>query len=74
MWDELNQKDDEELRKLIKDVYGNYVIQKFLEYEHLPEIRISIAKLLENNVFDLSKNTYGCRVVQKAMEVRPVCL
>ncbi|CAG9317428.1 unnamed protein product [Blepharisma stoltei] len=53
---------------LLVDVFGNYVVQKVLEYGNL-EQRRSIANLMSGRVIELSTHMYGCRVVQKALEV-----
>mmetsp|Transcript_21372 Transcript_21372/g.46751 ORF Transcript_21372/g.46751 Transcript_21372/m.46751 type:complete len:1134 (+) Transcript_21372:1-3402(+) len=55
---------------LMTDVFGNYVIQKFLEHGS-PEHRLKLAGQLKDNVMSLSLQMYGCRVVQKALEVLP---
>lgn len=53
--------------KLIQDVFGNYVIQKF--FEHGNELQKNLlAKAMEGHVLPLSLQMYGCRVVQKAIE------
>ncbi|KAL0315969.1 UNVERIFIED_CONTAM: Pumilio6, chloroplastic [Sesamum radiatum] len=50
------------------DVFGNYVIQKLFEYGS-PEERKDLANQLEGQILPLSLQMYGCRVVQKAVEV-----
>jgi hypothetical protein len=55
-------------QELMQDVFGNYVIQKFLEHGS-PGNRRSLAGMMQYDVLLLSTHTYGCRVVQKALEV-----
>lgn len=52
----------------MQDVFGNYVIQKFLEHGS-PEQRQCLADMMLKDVRRLSTHTYGCRVIQKALEV-----
>ncbi|ETS76308.1 hypothetical protein PFICI_11695 [Pestalotiopsis fici W106-1] len=53
--------------QLSKDVFGNYVIQKF--FEHGSQIQKKIlADAMKGKLADLSLQMYGCRVVQKALE------
>lgn len=54
--------------KLMTDVFGNYVIQKFFEYGD-PEQRKELADQLSGQILPLSLQMYGCRVIQKALEV-----
>ena len=56
-------------RRLVTDVFGNYVVQKFLELgDGEQRDRLADAALV-GNVLQLSLQMYGCRVVQKALEV-----
>eukprot|EP00743_Colponemidia_sp_Colp-15_P003429 GILK01003703.1.p1 GENE.GILK01003703.1~~GILK01003703.1.p1 ORF type:complete len:886 (-),score=146.11 GILK01003703.1:435-3092(-) len=55
--------------RLMTDVFGNYVIQKFFEHVGTPEQQRVLATHLEGHVLPLSLQMYGCRVVQKALEV-----
>lgn len=65
---------------LMMDVFGNYVVQKFLEYGTEAQ-QAHLAGVLKGNVMALSLQMYGCRVIQKAIEVHvpnslvgcPVC-
>jgi pumilio RNA-binding family len=57
--------------KLMEDLFGNYVIQKFFEFGSTPQIEV-LCDLLKCAVFKLSLQTYGCRVVQKAIECLPL--
>ena len=52
------------------DVFGNYVVQKFLEHG-TPAQRARLAGAMRASVKALSLQMYGCRVIQKAIEVRP---
>ncbi|KAJ0089730.1 hypothetical protein Patl1_14205 [Pistacia atlantica] len=54
--------------KLMTDVFGNYVIQKFFEYGS-PQQRKELANQLVGQILHLSLQMYGCRVIQKALEV-----
>ncbi|KAL9254725.1 Pumilio homolog 6, chloroplastic-like protein [Drosera capensis] len=54
--------------KLMTDVFGNYVIQKFFEYG-TPEQRKELANKLKGQISSLSMQMYGCRVIQKALDV-----
>jgi len=51
----------------MKDVFGNYVIQKILE-KGAPKHKRELFEKIKGNVANLSLHTYGCRVVQKALE------
>jgi pumilio RNA-binding family len=52
---------------LMKDVFGNYVIQKLFEHG-TPEMRLQFIDQMQGHILSLSLGTYGCRVVQKALE------
>lgn len=54
---------------LMTDVFGNYVVQKFLDHGS-EQHRLKLAGHLKGNVLSLSLQMYGCRVIQKALEVR----
>jgi pumilio RNA-binding family len=54
--------------KLMTDVFGNYVIQKFFEHGS-PEQRRELADHFVGQMLPLSLQMYGCRVIQKALEV-----
>lgn len=56
--------------QLMSDLFGNYVIQKFFEFGNQEQIMTLIRKM-EGQVVALSFHTYGCRVVQKAIENIP---
>jgi pumilio RNA-binding family len=53
---------------LSKDVFGNYVIQNLLEFGTQPQ-RLKILQNVLNSAISLSLHSYGCRVVQKALEI-----
>lgn len=50
--------------QLMRDLYGNYVIQKFLEIGTQGQKK-ALATTMKPIFFELSMNIYGCRVVQK---------
>lgn len=52
---------------LRNDVFGNYVIQKLLEYG-TDHIKLSLYTTFQNEMLEMSLQMYGCRVVQKAFE------
>lgn len=51
---------------LMKDVFGNYVMQKFFEHGDQEQKRLLVQKM-RGRVAELAKDTYGCRVVQSAL-------
>ncbi|KAI1350459.1 ARM repeat-containing protein [Xylaria sp. FL0043] len=53
--------------QLMKDVFGNYVIQKFLEHGALFQKRV-LAMQMMGKLTELSNQMYSCRVVQKALD------
>jgi len=55
--------------RLITDVFGNYVIQKLFELGAAVGAREILCAELQGRVFSLSVHMYGCRVVQKALEL-----
>lgn len=54
--------------RLCTDVFGNYAIQKFFEYGTYQQQQ-ALAHKMRGNVLSLSMQMYGCRVVQKAIDV-----
>lgn len=56
---------------LMTDVFGNYVIQKFLEYGTLLQQKLLVERMTEN-MLSLALQVYGCRVIQRALEVTQV--
>jgi pumilio RNA-binding family len=55
------------IRRLRNDVFGNYVVQKLLDFG-TPKVKADIRDTLEGEMVQLSLQMYGCRVVQKALE------
>lgn len=53
---------------LCKDVFGNYIIQRLLSLNN-PNIVRQFVEKIKNNLIEISISTYGCRVIQKAIEV-----
>jgi pumilio RNA-binding family len=54
------------IRRLRNDVFGNYVVQKLLDFG-TPGVKADIRETLKGEL-QLSLQMYGCRVVQKALE------
>jgi pumilio RNA-binding family len=52
---------------LIKDRFGNYVYQKIFERGNT-EHKKAIFSLIRGHIVELSEHSYGCRVVQKAID------
>lgn len=52
---------------LMSDVFGNYIIQKFLQYGTISQ-RAKLCRLMQGHVLELSLQMYGCRVIQKVLE------
>jgi len=50
--------------QLMRDVFGNYVIQKFFEHGNQVQKKL-LAGVMKGKVIDLSLQMYACRVVQK---------
>lgn len=50
--------------QLMTDVFGNYVIQKFMEHGDQMQ-KTLLLEQMKGHVLTLSLQTYGCRVVQK---------
>ena len=50
--------------QLMKDVFGNYVIQKFFKHGNRLQKK-ALAGQMKGKVVDLSMQMYACRVVQK---------
>lgn len=55
---------------LMTDQFGNYVIQKLLDHGG-EDVRAALGKEIQGRVLELTVNTFGCRIVQKALEVCP---
>lgn len=56
-----------QIRSLRENVFGNYVVQKLLDFG-TPKMKAEIQSTLEGEMVQLSLQMYGCRVVQKALE------
>lgn len=54
---------------LSKDVFGNYVIQKIFEQSSCSPRKSLIMQKFRGKIYELSLHMYGCRVIQKALEV-----
>lgn len=54
--------------QLMKDVFGNYVIQKLFEFGSQVQKKI-LAEKMKGKVVDLSVQVYACRVVQKVCAI-----
>ena len=50
------------------DPFGNYLVQKLLQYGTL-EQRVELATLTANSLVGIALNVHGTRVVQKMVEV-----
>eukprot|EP00344_Euplotes_crassus_P002262 CAMPEP_0197015916 /NCGR_PEP_ID=MMETSP1380-20130617/76151_1 /TAXON_ID=5936 /ORGANISM="Euplotes crassus, Strain CT5" /LENGTH=406 /DNA_ID=CAMNT_0042442253 /DNA_START=120 /DNA_END=1340 /DNA_ORIENTATION=+ len=58
----------EDSLNIMKDVFGNYVIQKILQFG--PEEHIqTLFNEIKGHILEMSKHIYGCRVVQRFIEV-----
>jgi len=55
------------IRQLRNDVFGNYVVQKLLDFG-TSKVKSDIRDTLTGEMLSLSLQMYGCRVVQKALE------
>eukprot|EP01065_Artemidia_motanka_P018961 TRINITY_DN2235_c1_g1_i6.p1 TRINITY_DN2235_c1_g1~~TRINITY_DN2235_c1_g1_i6.p1 ORF type:complete len:806 (+),score=222.08 TRINITY_DN2235_c1_g1_i6:167-2584(+) len=53
---------------LMKNVFGNYVLQRLLEHCSVT-MRKALAGCIKGHVIELSMHTYGCRIVQKCIEI-----
>lgn len=58
------------IRSLRNDVFGNYVVQKLLDFG-TDKIKEEIRLTMEGEMLPMSLQMYGCRVVQKALEALP---
>jgi mRNA-binding protein PUF3 len=58
--------------QLMKDVFANYVIQKFFEHGNQVQKKI-LAGHMKGKMVDLSTQTYSCRVVQKVTTPPAIC-
>lgn len=55
-------------QELVVDTFGNYVVQKFLDLVGV-EAQDKILCVLRGNMVSQACDQYGCRVVQKALQV-----
>ena len=53
--------------ELWNDVYGNFIVQKLLEFG-TPDMKGALANRLLSETITLSTKVYGCRVIQKALD------
>ncbi|KAL3807999.1 hypothetical protein ACHAXA_011161 [Cyclostephanos tholiformis] len=53
--------------ELWNDVYGNFIVQKLLEFG-TDGMKEGLAKRLRSETLSLSTRVYGCRVIQKALD------
>jgi len=49
-------------------VFGNYIVQRLLNSNN-PVIIKQFIESIKYNLTDISISTYGCRVIQKAIEI-----
>lgn len=55
------------IKEIVNDCFGNYLIQKLFDYLAEEQFCQLIA-LLQINIFDICTNSYGTRVIQKIIE------
>lgn len=53
--------------ELINDVFGNYVVQKLIEFGSIQQ-KTTIVDQILGHMLKLTKSKYGCRVIQKAFQ------
>lgn len=68
----------ESILVLMKDAFGNYVVQKMLEKANAAERKWMLQcicgdRLMPNRVVALSKDHHSCRVIQTALQVKTCC-
>lgn len=56
------------LLQLSSDVFANFCVQKLLEKADTEQLK-HLATAMKGSVLRLSLQTYGCRVIQKAVEI-----
>jgi len=59
--------ESKEFNRLMKDGFGNYVLQRMFENGSANQ-HLAIVDRLAGNVFDYATHPYGCRVIQKGLE------
>ena len=57
-----------DIQSLIKDQFGNYVIQHILEQGQNPEDRNKIVRSIKGKVIDLSNHKFASNVVEKSLQ------
>ncbi|KAK9821327.1 hypothetical protein WJX81_005298 [Elliptochloris bilobata] len=60
----------EQLSALAQDPFGNFTLQKLLE-RGSPQLRAALAAAVAGDVEAHTRHMYGCRVLQKLLEVEP---
>jgi len=55
------------LTDLITDVFGNYIVQSLIQYG-TEEMIAAICDQILGKMVHLTRNKYGCRVIQKAFD------
>ena len=50
------------------DPFGNYFIQKLIEYININQIKEIITYIISHNFLEICLNQYGTRVIQKLIE------
>lgn len=63
-----------DILNLSNDVFGNYVIQKFFDFDSPNYSNFLIENFFLTRIFYLSTQVYACRVIQKALESNNVLL
>ena len=59
---------ESQILTLSKDVFGNIVIQRILEYREKEKLK-KIYDIIEPKINELVLHTYACRVIQKLIEI-----
>lgn len=57
-----------DLRTFMTDRFANFIVQKFIEFGNA-EQRQTILRIIQFDLVALSRHKYGCRVVQRAIEI-----
>ncbi|CDU17313.1 hypothetical protein YYC_05461 [Plasmodium yoelii 17X] len=66
--EQINRLNDKIIKKihLIKNRYGNYVIQKCFEYSD-DNVRLLITNEIVNDIYKLSSHKYACNIIEKIL-------
>ncbi|KEG00774.1 mRNA-binding protein PUF2, putative [Plasmodium vinckei vinckei] len=66
--EQINRLNDKIIKKihLIKNRYGNYVIQKCFEYSD-DTVRLLITNEIVNDIYKLSSHKYACNIIEKIL-------